>query len=271
MALVFLASLSLGIANVNAQSFDGAAADGSDSAVENNSFDSSPVEIRSAEDKEDDLITNQFGISRTFVHTTQVMGGCGPISSTTAYNFGGSQGRLNVTSGSAFFECGFYLPTGSKIVGFELEACDSSTSDTVNARLYRYASASASLSTLAFVESGTTSAPGCTYFYTAVSNHTVENFNGGYMIEFYDGSTLNTTTVRAARVYWQRQISPAPGSATFLDVPTSHPFFKEVEALAASGISGGCGDGTIYCPNNPVTRGQMAAFLARALGLYWSP
>jgi hypothetical protein len=25
----------------------------------------------------------------------------------------------------------------------------------------------------------------------------------------------------------------------------------------------------LYCPDNPVTRGQMAVFLATALGLHW--
>lgn len=34
-----------------------------------------------------------------------------------------------------------------------------------------------------------------------------------------------------------------------------------------SGITAGCGTG--YCPDNPVTRGQMAVFLTKALGLYW--
>jgi hypothetical protein len=53
-------------------------------------------------------------------------------------------------------------------------------------------------------------------------------------------------------------------------VPTSHAQFRFVEALAASGITGGCGGGD-FCPNNPVTRGQMAVFLATALGLHYAP
>lgn len=39
-----------------------------------------------------------------------------------------------------------------------------------------------------------------------------------------------------------------------------------INALAAAGVTGGCG-GESYCPAEPVTRGQMATFLARALGL----
>jgi hypothetical protein len=65
-----------------------------------------------------------------------------------------------------------------------------------------------------------------------------------------------------------RQVSPAPSVASFNDVPTSHSQFQFIEALAASAITAGCGGGN-YCPNSPLTRGQMAVFLAKALGLYW--
>lgn len=41
-----------------------------------------------------------------------------------------------------------------------------------------------------------------------------------------------------------------------------------IEAIAAAGITGGCtAAGDRYCPRNSVTRGQMAAFLARVLEL----
>jgi S-layer homology domain len=71
-----------------------------------------------------------------------------------------------------------------------------------------------------------------------------------------------------ARLIWHRQVSAAPATATFPDVPASHPFFAYVEALAASAITGGCGNGN-FCPDAPLTRGQMAVFLAKALGLHW--
>ncbi|MCL4274909.1 MAG: S-layer homology domain-containing protein [Anaerolineales bacterium] len=57
---------------------------------------------------------------------------------------------------------------------------------------------------------------------------------------------------------------PAVGGSTgFSDVPVTHPFAAWIKQLAADGITGGCGAG-IYCPNNPVTRAQMAIFLLRA-------
>ena len=42
-------------------------------------------------------------------------------------------------------------------------------------------------------------------------------------------------------------------------------FEDEIEKLAEAGVTQGCTD-TQFCPNDPVTRGQMAAFLHRALG-----
>jgi hypothetical protein len=40
--------------------------------------------------------------------------------------------------------------------------------------------------------------------------------------------------------------------------------------LKDSGITGGCNAAPpMFCPDQPVTRGQMAVFLAAALGLSW--
>jgi hypothetical protein len=79
---------------------------------------------------------------------------------------------------------------------------------------------------------------------------------------------FGSTSFKAVDIWWEREPSPAPASATFADVPTDHPFFQFVEALADSGITAGCGGGN-FCPDAPLTRKQMAAFLAKALGLYW--
>lgn len=53
------------------------------------------------------------------------------------------------------------------------------------------------------------------------------------------------------------------GGQSFTDVPPSHQFFASIEAVKAAGVTSGCGDGTKYCPNGLVTRGQMAAFMNR--------
>jgi len=55
-------------------------------------------------------------------------------------------------------------------------------------------------------------------------------------------------------------LPPACTNATFSDVPCSNPFAAWIYELVARGITTGCGGGR-YCPNDPVTRAQMAVFL----------
>jgi hypothetical protein len=92
--------------------------------------------------------------------------------------------------------------------------------------------------------------------------------NGAQYVVKITASGPNLFSFKGVTIWWHRAVSPPPFSATFNDVPTSHPQFQFIEALAESGITVGCGGGN-YCPNNPLTRGQMAVFLAKALGLYW--
>jgi len=53
----------------------------------------------------------------------------------------------------------------------------------------------------------------------------------------------------------------------FADVPPSNQFYGFIDQMAARGITSGCGGGN-YCPQNNVTREQMAAFIMRALGIF---
>ncbi|MBL8216995.1 MAG: S-layer homology domain-containing protein [Bryobacterales bacterium] len=50
----------------------------------------------------------------------------------------------------------------------------------------------------------------------------------------------------------------------FADVPASHASFRYIQKLRDLGVTNGCTAST-YCPDATVTRGQMAAFLVRAL------
>ena len=56
-------------------------------------------------------------------------------------------------------------------------------------------------------------------------------------------------------------------SHQFSDVPNSNPFHADIDAVADTGVTTGCGGGK-YCPSAFVTREQMAAFMNRlgALG-----
>ena len=58
--------------------------------------------------------------------------------------------------------------------------------------------------------------------------------------------------------------TPPPCTGVFADVACPSTFADWIEALAAEGITGGCGGGN-YCPASPVRRDQMAAFLLKAL------
>jgi hypothetical protein len=57
----------------------------------------------------------------------------------------------------------------------------------------------------------------------------------------------------------------ALASHVFTDVPNSHTFHDEIANLSDARITTGCTP-TTYCPENTVTRGQMAGFLNRGLG-----
>ena len=102
-----------------------------------------------------------------------------------------------------------------------------------------------------------------------VADHVVDNSNSySLRVILNIESDVSYNALYSVSVGYRLQVSPPPPTATFNDVPTGHPFFQYIEALAASGITGGCGNGN-YCPDNPVTRGQMAVFLAKALGLHF--
>jgi hypothetical protein len=53
-----------------------------------------------------------------------------------------------------------------------------------------------------------------------------------------------------------------PATPLFADVPSTHPFFSWIQKMGQIGITSGCTP-TQYCPNDTVTRGQMAVFIMR--------
>ncbi len=55
-----------------------------------------------------------------------------------------------------------------------------------------------------------------------------------------------------------------PTTAYFNDVPSTHASFKFIQKLRELGVTLGCGTGAGFCPNDTVTREQMATFLYRA-------
>lgn len=81
-------------------------------------------------------------------------------------------------------------------------------------------------------------------------------------------NTLPVARVGSAVVAGHRVVfvqAPAGNpAAPFSDVPVNHPFFTFISLMKLNGITQGC-TGTTYCPDDLITRGQMAVFLVRAV------
>jgi len=59
-----------------------------------------------------------------------------------------------------------------------------------------------------------------------------------------------------------------PAGVTFLDVPSTGFAHAQIEAITAAGITGGCtaGPPPQFCPDDTITRAQMAVFIITAIG-----
>jgi S-layer family protein len=217
---------------------------------------------------QEQVTSNTYGIA-TLTYVTVPAWDFEPEESATSYSYAISPRQLYRTSGNQLiFLAPLHLPSGARIEEIQLQACDNSTVDRIFVALF-YQDGSVENS-VAGAGTGFTEAPGCTVVTTVLGTPLVVNnaqYAYGLRLELFP--TGPTNLFRGVRVAYRLQVSPAPGTATFAnDVPTTHPFFQFIEALAAAGITAGCAPGS-YCPDAPVTRGQMAVFLARALGLHF--
>ena len=95
------------------------------------------------------------------------------------------------------------------------------------------------------------------------------NHDRSFILDVEQAPSADLQYFGYVEVWWRRAVSDPPATPTFGDVPASHPFYQFIEAFAKSGVTGGCGAGN-FCPDTPLTRGQMAVFLSKALGLHWS-
>jgi hypothetical protein len=156
------------------------------------------------------------------------------------------------------------------VSSIQLDGCDTSASSEL---VFEFASkprAGVGETVLASASTGVGAMPGCVFFDHALPTPaTIDNASNLYVVRVI-AQPGQQTVFAGMRVFFTLQASPAPAVATFSDVPTTHLFFRFVEALAASGITAGCGGGN-FCPDAPLTRGQMAVFLSLGLGLHFAP
>jgi hypothetical protein len=204
-----------------------------------------------------------FGTSNTSILTLPAV--AFQLAAGTEGAIDGNAARSCASDGPCSWVAGVTLPSGSRITELALEGCDGDSASKISFGLERLpVPLQGAVPLTANGTTGIADTPGCAVFPVTV-DHTVDNQANTYIAQVLAAPGTNVRFA-AIRVGYQLQVSPAPDTATFGDVPTSHPFFQFIEALAASRISNGCGNGN-FCPDSPVTRGQMAVFLARALGL----
>jgi hypothetical protein len=96
----------------------------------------------------------------------------------------------------------------------------------------------------------------------------VNNETSLYNVEIDYTHQSSEVTISAVRIRYELSAGSSPVNPSFSDVPADHPYYRFIEALAAAGVTGGCGDGK-FCPATPVTRGELAVLLSAALGLYF--
>ncbi len=196
-----------------------------------------------------------------------------PASDTVGWNTVLSTTGIGIYQTAATADDWFYqvnVPSGALVTKIVIEGCDNSPSGQLIFK-FRLEDLSFGGNVLGLGDAGTgvAATPGCGFFtLTLAPRQIINSIHNIWVRVFWHGEYTAAVRLHSIRVFYKLQVSPAPGSATFADVPLDHPFHRFIEALAASGITGGCGGGN-YCPDVPLTRGQMAVFLAVALGLHF--
>lgn len=193
-----------------------------------------------------------------------------PVASSTPYllEVGADYtGRISTTIGAQLLAHP-HLPSGAHLEYLELDFCDN---DPTSHMLLTLSECDLNGGNCNLINSITSTNLGATHCGTistslAPQNYTVQNGTRQLYIYCYLNSGSNTNILTGTALGYRLQASPGPATATFTDVPTTSPQFRFVEALVAAGVTAGCSPG-LYCPNDPITRGQMAVFLAAALGL----
>jgi Tol biopolymer transport system component len=108
---------------------------------------------------------------------------------------------------------------------------------------------------------------------TRMPDHGLVVINSSGTVTYTHDGTMSSQSdsfeyeIQDTRLASDRAIVTISIQTGFDDVPDSNPFIGDITWLAGQGITKGCNPpaNTLFCPADPVTRGQMAAFLVRAL------
>lgn len=221
---------------------------------------------------------DEFGTQAYTVTVIQA----GSFTSDTTYHtdYGSLFRNFYPVESAGHFFAGVDIPAGAVIDFIGIETSDDGHYPGYNfqVNLYYVDQHSGTTSGIVSVTCHAFNGFGTTYNSSALGWQLVENAHNALVLDVYqvpfDGCPILQTCRTHfgfgwVEIWWHRAVSPAPATPSFNDVPTTDFGYQYIEALKASGITGGCGDGTIFCPNANVTRRQMAIFLAKSLGLHW--
>jgi hypothetical protein len=197
-----------------------------------------------------------------------------PMDSGMTWNrgpFGIGSFRCRTGGGNLWFDANFGLPSGARLTIARMFYDDNVNGQRIYLFLTRtrVSEAPGVAPTVTFIgPSGGVSSPDGISRWGNVpitTNTTIANRLDIYSARVNIGTN---TCLIGVRLFWQRQIRTGL-SNPFSDIGGLPQEFQDsIKALAASGITTGTTP-TTYSPFQSVNRGQMATFLARALGLYW--
>ncbi|MGH9380463.1 MAG: S-layer homology domain-containing protein, partial [Thermoanaerobaculia bacterium] len=114
-----------------------------------------------------------------------------------------------------------------------------------------------------------TDVPRASSFYPWIETLLHHGVTGGCGASEYCPSAANTRDqmpVFLLKALEGGTYTPPACTGVFNDVPCPSLFADWIEDLVDRGITAGCGAGN-YCPANPVSRDQMAVFLAKTFSL----
>jgi hypothetical protein len=181
-------------------------------------------------------------------------------------------GSKFATGTSARLGAAMNLPTGAVIDVFEFEVYDNDPSNTIEVNAFVCSGNPAGTPCTSLGLTFVSGTPGWTYaaIFPSPSPTTIDNNFNQYFVQVALPGDGGITMLRRVEVFYHLQVSPAPLTATFTDVPTSDFGFQFIEAFNAAGITVGCNSSPpMFCPDRNVTRREMAVFFAKALGLYF--
>src|SRR5262249_48295094 len=152
-------------------------------------------------------------------------------------------GRYSTLPGVPLMAVG-RVPSGALLTYLELDYCDTTNSANVVLYLRDCSYLGDDCNLLTSLSSGD-GFLGCHIVTTSLTSlgYAMDTTARQLVLEAFTIAGDSTTLLAGAYIGYRLQISPAPATATFTDVPADHTYFRAIEALAASGVTGGCGNG----------------------------